>query len=107
MSHQLEFREALVSFLKTELIGPEKEDEVLVESPCRRYVAGILFPTNQIIVEAEDDNEVKDPPEGEEAQAGALFDAVELPAEPHKTGGSDDAGDAVYDDAIVVRIVAG
>ncbi len=50
-----DFRQELIDFLKKEIVGPSKENEILEENlnPAQRYSAGILFPQ---ITEA---NEVK------------------------------------------------
>lgn len=41
-----EFRDQLVAFLSTDLVGPSEPDEVLTDAPVTRYLCGILFPQN-------------------------------------------------------------
>lgn len=104
-THQERFRDDLIDYLRRELVGPESPTEVLAESPCRRYVAGILFPSQQGIVEAEDEN--PDVAGGIGATAGNegadLFDSeAQTPPEPKAKSGSEEPGDAVYDDTIAM-----
>ncbi len=51
---ELELRDELIRFLEWEIIGPGEDEEVLEESPTRRYSAGILFPGGNLIDENED-----------------------------------------------------
>jgi hypothetical protein len=41
-----DFRQELIDFLRKEIVGPSKDDEILEEhlNPAQRYSAGILFP---------------------------------------------------------------
>ncbi|MDB2687436.1 helicase-related protein [Mariniblastus sp.] len=41
-------RENLESRLRTDLIGPLKEDEILIDRPADKYLTGILFPIGRI-----------------------------------------------------------
>lgn len=50
----IDVREEIVSFLRWEIVGPGLADEVLEETPTRRYSAGILFPGGNHIDEHED-----------------------------------------------------
>jgi hypothetical protein len=54
-------RSGLVDYLRRELFGPDAEDEVLLDSPCKRYSAGVLFPRvrrrDEENVVADDDQE--------------------------------------------------
>ena len=44
---QVEDREAVLHFVRRQLIGPvDGEHELLLEPPHRRYLTGILFPTD-------------------------------------------------------------
>ena len=56
-----EFRAALIDQLHKELIGPNPlpgdSEEILNESPRQRYSAGILFPSNVVNNETEDNDE--------------------------------------------------
>lgn len=40
----LKLRHDIVDFIRTDLVGPASEDEVIEEPPVQRYSAGILFP---------------------------------------------------------------
>ena len=67
MNPSEEIRGALADFLERELIGPHEPEEVLKESPCYLYSAGILFPQrSEATLEADDEesddaNEVAEP----------------------------------------------
>lgn len=64
LNEQIVVRNELVQFMKSDLIGPHKPDEVLVEAPLTRYIAGILYPTlpggSTISAEAESQSDVAD-----------------------------------------------
>jgi len=47
-------RQELLDRLRTELVGPEDENEILSESPTTRYLTGILWPQNTAMSEAEE-----------------------------------------------------
>lgn len=105
MSHQQEFRESLVGYLRTELVGPESPQEVLAESPCRRYVAGILFPSRQGINEAEDVRPEETGGADAADQGGnPVFDAEAgpKPDEGQTRTVTEDQADALYDDTIAM-----
>lgn len=55
-----DFRRNLADSLERELIGPFKADETLNEPPATRYVAAILFPDPNEVVEGDQDDEVAD-----------------------------------------------
>ena len=58
-----EIRQGLISFLNREVYGPSDDEvEVLDEAPTKRYIAGVLFPAQQII-------DPEDGPAGEEEDA--------------------------------------
>lgn len=103
MTNQEQFRESLIDFLRQDLVGPEQPQEVLVESPCRRYSAGILFPTRQTINESEDDRpeEIQGNADAD-SNAESLLKAEGSVADPRKTGGMEEQPDAVYDDTIAM-----
>lgn len=104
MNNQLKFRESLVECLFHELIGPDPASggstEKLEESPRQRYAAGVLFPSQQILVELEDasaeevedgrDSDVDVPPQGIEDQG----------SQPQKSAGREEQSDAEYDEMI-------
>lgn len=50
-----EYRDSVIQFLKWEIVGPERDDEVLDRSPLQRYTAGILFPSRLPHAEIEDE----------------------------------------------------
>jgi Helicase conserved C-terminal domain len=63
MEPREEIREALIRFLKRELYGPADDElEVLDDPPTKRYIAGVLFPAQQI-------TDPDDGPVGEEEDA--------------------------------------
>ena len=47
-------RQYLINELNKDLVGPDKPDEELLESPVSRYLTGVLFPQNQKIDPEED-----------------------------------------------------
>ena len=55
-SGQVEDREAILQYIRCQLIGPvDGEHELVLEPPHRRYLTGILFPT-----EADADESLQD-----------------------------------------------
>lgn len=76
VAEQMEMRNALVSRLRLDLLGPSAPDEVLRQdrearegdTPLSRYLIGILYPTDSI-VSAEEDDFANDGAEGEEDDA--------------------------------------
>lgn len=42
-----EFRLSLVDYLTTDLVGPESVDEVILDAPITKYVAGVLYPQSE------------------------------------------------------------
>ena len=76
MTPQATIRSDLVAFLRREIVGPDTEDEVVDESPRKRYSAGILFPR----VERDDEDasplaEDEASPEAEGEDPGAWQEA--------------------------------
>lgn len=69
-------REALVEFLRQELIGPGSEHEEMPEAPHPYYIAGVLYPQ-----EADDDGAVEDDPD---ATGGFDQDNVDDEVYDHK-----------------------
>ncbi|MEQ8790833.1 MAG: helicase-related protein [Pirellulaceae bacterium] len=114
MTHTKMFRAQLIAALRRELVGPEwlpdaetseqKPDtdvgkEVLQESPVQRYTSGVLFPTNQPLVEIEDADSV-DGIVDVDASAAPDFAAEEEFSELSSGGvDADDLGDA-YDETV-------
>jgi len=52
-------RQELLDRLRTELVGPEDENEILSESPTTRYLTGILWPQNTAMSEAEEQDNIE------------------------------------------------
>jgi hypothetical protein len=94
-------RDSLLGYLRRELVGPSSPEEVLGDSPCKRYSAGVLFPR----VERQDEAEVVsgDDSDGNEADAsqgetGSLL--VGEPDDPVATADADD--DDAYDEPVLL-----
>lgn len=54
------FRDEIVTALRTDLLGPAEEDEIITDPPITRYITGILFPQRSGPIEAKDDVDVGD-----------------------------------------------
>src|SRR4051794_30922900 len=65
-----EARRRLVEALHYELLGPEREDEELIESPVTRYVTGLLAPFGTGVLPTEQD--VSLAAGDDESETGAL-----------------------------------
>ena len=101
------FRNALVDQLRRELIGPDlppgETTEVIDESPRQRYSAGILFPSQQVNSEIEDeDNEGNNIPEEGEITAGdsPVPEVSVLASKASRPGAEKISGE--YDDTITM-----
>lgn len=83
-----EFREEMVERLRTDLLGPSSEEEVLTDRPAEKYIVGILFP--QLSAKKEDERVESDD------------DAVE-----HLRNPEDDLNESTedYDDAVAMSNV--
>ena len=76
MTAQGQIREARVAFLRRELVGPSgMESEILQESPCQRYLAGVLFPHRQLPNPLDDLSSEEDQPRAGE-KADSVTDAL-------------------------------
>ncbi|HWM93832.1 MAG TPA: helicase-related protein [Thermoanaerobaculia bacterium] len=76
MEPREEIRESLIRFLKRELYGPaDDEPEVLTDPPTSRYIAGVLFPAQQIT--DPDDGRVGEEEDAEESTSASAPDAPE------------------------------
>jgi hypothetical protein len=100
MTPQEELRAGLVKFLEWELLGPGAKEEILDESPRKRYSAGILFPGGHIIDETDDvtNEEKSSSSQDSEDDVNILKDTNEK--EKRKTGGEEENGDVAYDDPV-------
>src|SRR5687767_2811107 len=49
-------RDRLVAALRFDLLGPERPDEVITQSPATRYLLGMLAPRGTQIDQSEDDS---------------------------------------------------
>ena len=58
-SGKVQVRQELLDRLRTELVGPEDEDEILPESPTTRYLTGILWPQNTAMSEVEEQDNIE------------------------------------------------
>ena len=57
-------RERLLAALRAEVLGPEKPDEILAQSPATRYLVGMLAPQNTSADPTEDESQVAGGEEG-------------------------------------------
>src|SRR5437773_1502028 len=57
-------RERLLAALRAEVLGPEKPDEILAQSPATRYLVGMLAPQNTPADPTEDERQVAGGEEG-------------------------------------------
>jgi len=73
-------RAFLIDELRRDLVGPATPDEELTDRPTIRYLAGILYPP-KTAVEAEQDNESSEAPEGDDdVDLGTLMAAAFNPS---------------------------
>ncbi|MHB9149690.1 MAG: DISARM system helicase DrmA [Thermoleophilia bacterium] len=72
-------RDRLLAALRFDLLGPESEDEVLLQSPKTRYLVGMLAPRGTELDAAEDDEDAG-PGEGDEGDNGRIPLRVSLEA---------------------------
>ena len=105
MSNALHVRDALVEFLRRDLIGPAfGEYESIIEPPRIRYTAGILFPQDVKRNEDADEVDVGD----EESAQDSSGDPAETSVEPaHEVDASRKSPngallDTEYDDQVVL-----
>lgn len=66
LSEKVAVRNELIERMKLELIGPNEDNEELIESPSQRYLTGILWPMGSEI-EKEDDEDNSTEENGEES----------------------------------------
>ena len=101
MSPVEQFRAALIEQLRKELIGPDPlpgdVEEILDESPRQKYTAGVLFPSNVVNTEIDDNSEGDDNSDSVDG-AGVEFTAKK---EKHSRSGSGEVLDD-YDDTITM-----
>ena len=101
MSHVEQFRSSLIEQLRKELIGPDPlpgdVEEVLDESPRQRYAAGVLFPSNFVNTEIDDNTEGDD---DSDSKYGAGVEFATKKGERSRSG----SGEALdeYDDTITM-----
>lgn len=57
-----DFRKHLLGFVKNDLVGPSKDDEIITENPSWRYVTGMLYPqTSEVSEESPESDEENAP----------------------------------------------
>jgi hypothetical protein len=97
---QEELRAGLVKFLEWELLGPGAKEEILDESPRKRYSAGILFPGGHVIDETDDvtNEEISSFSHDDEDDVNIINGTNEN--EGRETGGEEENGDVAYDDPV-------
>lgn len=65
MQAHYEFREDLVKRLRTDLLGPVEDGEVLGEEPATRYALGVLYPSGSAEIDpSQDESNPEDDDEG-------------------------------------------
>ena len=108
MIHEETFRQNLIEVLRRELVGPawgpfgvavaQQAVEVLQESPVQRYSAGVLFPSQQTILEIEDSDPIEVDTEEKESDP-EIFPEVEV-GDTGRAGSGDDAISDAYDETV-------
>lgn len=100
-----EYRDSVIQFLKWEIVGPERDDEVLDRSPLQRYTAGVLFPSRLPHPKIEDEPHGQSPdnpigPDGAApepaTQEVSEIESPESTDEPQR----DDAAESDLDDSV-------